>query len=208
MSFKQIYVESGIGQSLSGENGFHLARKRSMSIDTILKHQHSALTMIPFSSILQRARCYEMVPLFSQVRQSFWLERKGFVHYGFQPKGLSYLGKQWNHFIAAKIIPSGNISEVNNERTLYPYAIMEDIKFDVGEAIETSIWMNSAGKHNLGHPSLIFELCKKAGVLFTALKERVVPPVEIIIKSDQPPKEQPVQGDHPTGEGLIQLKQQ
>ena len=53
---------------------------------------------------------------------------------------------------------------------------MEDIKFDVGEAIEASIWMSSAGKHNLGHPSLIFELCKKVGVPFIVLEKRVVPP--------------------------------
>ena len=57
----------------------------------------------------------------------------------FPTKGLSYLGKLWNHFIAAKIIQSGNILEVNKKRALYLHVIMEDIKFDVGGAIETSI---------------------------------------------------------------------
>ena len=80
----------------------------------------------------------------------------------FLAKGFFYLGKQWNHFITTKIIPSGNIFKVNKERPIYLYAIMEDIKFDVGEAIEMSIWINSARKHNLGHPSLIFEHYKKA----------------------------------------------
>ena len=74
----------------------------------------------------------------------------------FPSKSLSYRGKMWNHFIAATIIPSGNTSEVNKERVIYLYAIMEDIAFDVGEAIETSLLMNIMGKHNLGHPTLIF----------------------------------------------------
>ena len=52
--------------------------------------------------------------------------------------------------------PKGNTSEVNKEKTLYVYAMMENIKFDVGETIETSVWMNSAGKHKLGHLTLIF----------------------------------------------------
>ena len=79
----------------------------------------------------------------------------------FPAKGLSNLGKQWNNFIVAKIIPSGNIYEVNKERVIYLYAIMKEIKFDVGEAIETSIWMNGARTHNPRHPLLIFGLCKK-----------------------------------------------
>ena len=56
----------------------------------------------------------------------------------------------WNHFITVKIIPSSNTSEVNKERDIYLYANMEDIKFDVGKAIETYALMNTVGKHNLG----------------------------------------------------------
>ena len=74
----------------------------------------------------------------------------------FPLKSLSYRGKMWNHFIMATIIPSSNTSEVNKERVIYLYAIMENITFDVGESIETSIVMNTARKHNLGHPTLIF----------------------------------------------------
>ena len=80
------------------------------------------------------------------------------------------MGKLWNHFIAAKIISGGNISEVNKERALYLYVIMEDIKFDMGEAIEMCRWMNNVEKHNLGHLALIFELCKKAGSAFHGLR--------------------------------------
>ena len=89
--------------------------------------------------------------------------------------------KLWNHFIATKIILRGNISEVNKERDLYLYAIMEDIKFDVGEVIETYIWINTIEKHNLRHSALIFELCKKAWVQFTTQEERIIPLVEITV---------------------------
>ena len=59
---------------------------------------------------------------------------------------------------------------------------MEDIKFNVSEAIETSIWMNSVRKHNLKHSVLIFQLCKKAGVLYMAQEERIILPTEITVK--------------------------
>ena len=49
---------------------------------------------------------------------------------------------------------------------------MEDIKIDMGKAIETSIWMNSEGKHNLRRPTLIFELCKRVRVQFIAQEEK------------------------------------
>ena len=76
---------------------------------------------------------------------------------------------------------------------------MEDIKFDVGETTETSIRMNSARKHNLRPPSLIFELSKKERVSFTAFKERIVPSTKITTKSDQPHKEQPIKDEPPIG---------
>ena len=41
-------------------------------------------------------------------------------------------------------------------RVIYLYAIMMDIEFDVGKAKETSILIITTGKHNLGHPALIF----------------------------------------------------
>ena len=91
----------------------------------------------------------------------------------------------WNHFIEVRIIPSRNTSEVNKERALYLYSIMEDIPFDVGETIKTSILMNIVGKHNLGHPTLIFKLCKKARVSFTPLEEKTKPPIGIIVRKDE-----------------------
>ena len=72
---------------------------------------------------------------------------------------------------------------------------MENIKFDVEEAIKTSIWGNGGGKHNLGHQAPIFQLCKKSEVPYMAQVERIHPLVEITIKTAQPHKELPVQGE-------------
>ena len=110
----------------------------------------------------------------------------------FPSKSLSYPGNMWNHFKARKIIPSGYTSEVNIERAIYLYAIMEDIKFDVDEAIETSILMNTMGKHNLRHPALIFELCKKAGVPFTPLEENIDPLTGIAVRKEEPHRNQQI----------------
>ena len=82
----------------------------------------------------------------------------------FPASGLSYMGKVWHRFISVKILPNGNISKVTKERVVLNYAKVDDIKFDVGMVIEISIWDNRGGKHNRGHPTLIFQLCKKVGV--------------------------------------------
>ena len=50
------------------------------------------------------------------------------------------------------------------KRALLNYAIIPDIPFDVGQVIEDAILYNKVSKMNLGHPFLIFGLCKKAGV--------------------------------------------
>ena len=47
---------------------------------------------------------------------------------------------------------------------LLNYAIIQDIPFDVGQVIKDSILHNWDAKMNLGHPFLIYGLCKRAGV--------------------------------------------
>ena len=54
--------------------------------------------------------------------------------------------------------------EVTAQRSLLNYAILQDIPFDVGQVIEDAILHNRDAKMNLGHPFLIFGLCKQAGV--------------------------------------------
>ena len=52
--------------------------------------------------------------------------------------------------------------------------------------------MNTARKHNLGHPTLIFKLCKKAGVPFTPLEEKIEPPIGITVRKDESHNDQQI----------------
>ena len=54
--------------------------------------------------------------------------------------------------------------EVTAKRALLNYVIIQDIPFDVGQVIEDAILHNRDAKMNLGHPFLIYGLCKRAGV--------------------------------------------
>ena len=50
------------------------------------------------------------------------------------------------------------------KRALLNYAIIQDIPFDVDQVIEDAILYNKDAKMNLGHPFLIYGLCKQVGV--------------------------------------------
>ena len=54
--------------------------------------------------------------------------------------------------------------EVTAKRALLNYVILQDIPFDVWQVIEDAILHNRDAKMNLGHPFLIYGLCKQAGV--------------------------------------------
>ena len=54
--------------------------------------------------------------------------------------------------------------EVTAKRAVINYAILQDIPFDVGKIIEDAILHTRDAKMNLGHPFLIYDLCKQAGV--------------------------------------------
>ena len=58
--------------------------------------------------------------------------------------------------------------EVIAKRDLLNYAIIQDIPFDVGQVIEVAILSNKEAKINLGHPFLLYGLCKKDGVPLTS----------------------------------------
>ena len=75
----------------------------------------------------------------------------------FKAKHLAYIPKVWHHFITSRLIPTTNVCEVTSKRDLLNYAIIQDIPFDVGQVIEDA-------KMNLGHPFLIYGLCKQTGV--------------------------------------------
>ena len=82
----------------------------------------------------------------------------------FKAKYLAFIPKVCHHFITSRLIPMTNVCEVTAKRALLNYAIIQDIPFDVGQVIEDAILYNRDAKMNLGHPFLIFGLCKRDGV--------------------------------------------
>ena len=54
--------------------------------------------------------------------------------------------------------------ELTKERVILNYAILQNIRFDVGKIIKEAIWDNRDGRKNLGYPFLIYQLCKNVGI--------------------------------------------
>ena len=96
--------------------------------------------------------------------QGKWkLNNEGHVVH-FKAKHLAYIPKVWHQFITLLLIQTTNVCEVMAKRALLNYAIILDIPFDIGQVIEDVILYNKVEKMNLGHPFLIYGLCKQDGV--------------------------------------------
>ena len=83
-------------------------------------------------------------------------------------------------------IPTTNVCEVTTKRALLNYAIIQDINFDVGQLIEDAILYNKDAKMNLGHPFLVYGLCKQVGVPLEDNKAWIHPIKAIMVKKDKP----------------------
>ena len=75
--------------------------------------------------------------------------------------------------------------EVTAKRALLNYAILQDIPFDVRQVIEDAILHNRDAKMNLGHPFLIYGLCKQAGVPLADNEAWIHPIKEIMVKRNK-----------------------
>ena len=104
----------------------------------------------------------------------------------FKAKHLTYIPKVWHHLITSRLIPTTNVCEVTTKRALLNYVIIQDIPFDVGQVIEDAILHNKDAKMNLGHPFLIYGLCKQAGVPLEDNEAWIHPIKAIIVKRDKP----------------------
>ena len=104
----------------------------------------------------------------------------------FKAKHLAYIPKVWHHFITLRLIPTTNVCEVMAKKALLNYAIIQDIPFDVGKVIEDAILYNKDAKMNLGHPFLIYGLCKQAGVPLEDNEAWIHPIKAIMVKKDEP----------------------
>ena len=82
----------------------------------------------------------------------------------FKAKHLAYITKVWHHFITSRLIPVTNVCEVTTKRALLNYVIIQNIPFDVSQVLEDVTLYNKDAKMNLGHPFLIYGLCKQVGV--------------------------------------------
>ena len=103
----------------------------------------------------------------------------------FKAKHLAYIPKVWNHFITSCLISTTNVCEVTAKRVLLNNAIIQDIPFDVGQVIEDAILNNKDAKMNLGHPLLIYCLCKQVGVPLENNEAWIHPIKTIMVKKDK-----------------------
>ena len=129
----------------------------------------------------------------------------------FKAKHLAYIPKVWHHFITSRPILTTNVCEVTVKRALLNYAIIQDIPFDVGQVIEDAILYNKDAKINLGHPFLIYGLCKQAGVPLEDNEAWIHPIKAIMVKKDTPSVSRPEEvydsGNEPSNEDELRVYQ-
>ena len=113
----------------------------------------------PFQRLYEHPDYPEIIRVLTNGRGEWKVNSEGHtVH--FKAKHLVFISKVWHHFITSRLISTTNVCEVKAKRSLLNYAIMQDKPFDVGQVIEDAILHNRDAKMNLGHPYLIFGLCK------------------------------------------------
>ena len=139
----------------------------------------------PFDRLYKRPDYPEVIRVLTNGRGEWKLNNEGHADH-FKAKNLAYIPKVWHHFITLRLIPMTNVCEVTAKRALLKYAIIQDIPFDVGQVIEDAILHNRDAKMNLGHPFLIYGLCKRAGVPLDD-NEAWLHPIKVIsVKRDKP----------------------
>ena len=144
----------------------------------------------PFDQLREHPDYPEVIRVLTNGRGEWRINSSGHA-VNFKAKHLAYIPKVWHHFITSRLIPTTNVCEVTAQRSLLNYAILQDIPFDVGQVIEDAIIHNRDAKMNLGHPFLIFGLCKQAGVPLDDNEAWLHPIKAISVKRDTPGVPQP-----------------
>ena len=144
----------------------------------------------PFDQLREHPDYPEVIRVLTKGRGEWRINSAGHA-VNFKAKHLAYIPKVWHHFITSRLIPTTNVCEVTAQRSLLNFAIIQDIPFDVGQVIEDAILHNRDAKMNLGHPFLIFGLCKQAGVPLDDNEAWLHPIKAISIKRDTPGVPQP-----------------
>ena len=144
----------------------------------------------PFDQLREHPDNHEVIRVLT-IGQGEWRINSAGHAVNFKAKHLAYIPKVWHHFITSRLIPTTNVCEVTAQRSLLNYAILQDIPFDVGQVIEDAILHNREAKMNMGHPFLIFGLCKQAGVPLDTNEAWLHPIKAISVKRDTPGVLQP-----------------
>ena len=144
----------------------------------------------PFDQLREHPDYPEVIRVLIKGRGEWRINSAGHA-VNFKAKHLAYIPKVWHHFITSRLIPTTNVCEVIAQRSLLNFAIIQDIPFDVGQVIEDAILHNKDAKMNLGHPFLIFGLCKQAGVPLDDNEAWLHPIKAISVKRDTPGVPQP-----------------
>ena len=132
----------------------------------------------------------DVLRMFTNGQGEWKLNNEGHVVH-FKAKHLAYIPKVWHHFITSCLIPTTNVFEVMAKRALLNYAIIQDIPFDVRQVIEDAILYKKYAKMNLGHPFLIYGLCKQAEVPLDDNEAWIHPIKAIMVKKNKPAIPQP-----------------
>ena len=138
----------------------------------------------PFDRLYELPDYPEILRVLTNGQGEWKLNSEGHaVH--FKDKYLAYIPKVWHHFITSRLTPTMNVCEVTTKRALLNYAIIQDIPFNVGQVIEDAILHNRNAKMNLGHPFLIYSLCKRSGVPLEDNEAWIHPIKAIMVKRDK-----------------------
>ena len=144
----------------------------------------------PFDQLREHPDYLEVIRVLTKGRGEWRINSAGHA-VNFKAKHLAYIPKVWHHFITSRLIPTTNVCEVTAQCSLLNFAIIQDIPFDVGQVIEDAILHNRDAKMNLGHPFLIFGLCKQARVPLDDNEAWLHPIKAISVKRDTPGVPQP-----------------
>ena len=117
----------------------------------------------PFDRLHAQPDYSQVIRVLTNGHGQWKLNSEGHVVH-FQAKHLAYIPKVWNHYNTSRLILTKNVCEVIAKCALLNYAILQDIPFDVGQVVEDAILHNRDANMNLGHPFLIYGLCKQFGV--------------------------------------------
>ncbi|WP_369127607.1 hypothetical protein, partial [Mangrovimonas futianensis] len=76
---------------------------------------------------------------------------------------LTLTHRVWEHFVCAKIHPSGHLSTVDTKKALMMYVISQRIRINTGEIIYSRILHASRSSKSYLYPNLITALCVSSG---------------------------------------------